>query len=103
MGGVQLLALLHSRSLEPMRTRPEPAAPPADTRTPVEILAGQAARRALDAPAWAVRQSAAAAGLAARALKSPARSVADAIAFPSSPRRLADPPTAAPPPPPSPP
>src|SRR5258707_420409 len=61
IGGVQLLALLHSRSREPMRNRPEPAAPPADTRTPVEILAGQAARRALDAPAWAVRQSAAAA------------------------------------------
>ena len=92
IGGVQLLALLHSRSREPMRGRPEPAAPPADTRTPVEILAGQAARRALDAPAWAVRQSAA----AARALKSPARSVADAIAFASSLRRVADPATGAP-------
>ncbi len=96
IGGVQLLALLHSRSREPMRDRPEPAAPPADTRTPVEILAGQAARRALDAPARAVRLSAVAAGLAARALTSPARSAQDAIAFASSLRRVADPATGAP-------
>jgi diacylglycerol O-acyltransferase / wax synthase len=96
IGAVQLLALLHSRSREPMRGRPEPAAPPADTRTPVEILAGQAARRALDAPARAIRHSAAAAGLAARALRSPARSVADAIAFAFSLRRVANPATGAP-------
>jgi WS/DGAT/MGAT family acyltransferase len=93
IGGVQLLALLHSRSREPMRDRPEPAAPPADTRTPVEILAQQAIRRAFEARARAVRQSTAAAGLAARALRSPARTVSDAIAFASSLRRVADPAT----------
>jgi hypothetical protein len=76
--------------------RPEPAAPPADTRTPVEILAGQAARRAFEAPGRAVRQATVAAGLAARALRSPTRSVSDAIAFASSLRRVADPATGAP-------
>lgn len=89
IGAVQLLALLHSRSREPTRDRPEPAAPPADTRTPVEILAGQAARRVVDAPARAVRLSAAAADFAARALTSPARSAADAVAFAASLRRVA--------------
>jgi WS/DGAT/MGAT family acyltransferase len=64
IGGVQLLALLHSRTREPMRDRPEPAA-----------------------------QSAAAAGLAGRLLRSPARSVTDAIAFATSLRRVADPAT----------
>ena len=96
IGAVQLLALLHSRSREPARDRPEPAAPPADTRTPAEILGGQAARRALDAPARAVRLSAAATGYAARALTAPARSAADVIAFASSLRRVADPATGAP-------
>ncbi len=89
IGGVQLLALLHSRSRDPMHDRPEPVAPPADTRTPVEILADQAARTVAEAPARAVRQSTAAAGLAARALRSPGRSVAEAIAYASSLRRVA--------------
>lgn len=93
IGGVQLLALLHSRTREPMRDRPEPAAPPADTRTPAEILAAQAVRQAFDAPGQVVRQSAAAAGLAGRLLRSPARSVTDAIAFATSLRRVADPAT----------
>jgi diacylglycerol O-acyltransferase len=93
IGGVQLLALLHSRSREPMRDRPEPAAPPADTRTPMKILADQAARRVAEAPARVVRQTAFAAGLAARALRSPARSVSDAIAFAASLRRVANPAT----------
>jgi WS/DGAT/MGAT family acyltransferase len=96
IGGVQLLALLHSRSREPMRDRPEPVAPPADTRTPIEVLATQAARLAADGPARAARQSMAAAGLAARVLSSPARSVTDAIAYASSLRRVADPATGAP-------
>jgi diacylglycerol O-acyltransferase / wax synthase len=96
IGGVQLLSMLHSRSREPTRERPEPAAPPADTRTAVEILAAQAARRAAEAPARAVRQSTVATGLAARALRSPARSLTDAIAFASSLRRVADPATGAP-------
>ena len=95
IGGVQLLAMLHSRTREPMRHRPEPAAPPADTRTAVGILATQAARQAAGAPGWAIRQSAAAGGLAARALRSPARSVLDAIAFASSLRRVAGPATGA--------
>jgi diacylglycerol O-acyltransferase len=95
IGGVQLLAMLHSRTREPMRDRPEPAAPPADTRTAVEILAVQAARQAADAPGWAMRQSAAAVGLAAEALRSPARSVSDAVAFASSLRRVASPATGA--------
>ena len=43
IGGVQLLSMLHSRSRAPTRDRPEPLAPPADTRTTVEILAGQGA------------------------------------------------------------
>jgi diacylglycerol O-acyltransferase len=96
IGGVQLLAMLHSRSREPMRDRPEPPAPAADTRTPVEILAGQATRRAIEFPGWAARQSAAAARFAARALESPARSVSDAIAFASSLQRVADPATGPP-------
>jgi WS/DGAT/MGAT family acyltransferase len=93
IGGVQLLSLLHSRSAEPMRGRPEPAAPPADTRTPMEILAAQAARLAVEAPERAARQSTAVAELAARVLRSPARSAADAVAFASSLRRIADPAT----------
>jgi len=93
IGGVQLLALLHSRSREPQRDRPEPAAPPADTRTPLEILADQAARQAAEAPGRAVRQGSAVAGLAARLLRSPARSVTDALAFAASLRRVADPAT----------
>ena len=93
IGGVQLLALLHSRTREPMRDRPEPAAPPADTRTPVEILAAQAARQAVQAPGRAVRQAAAAAGLAVRLLRSPTRSVTDAVTFASSLQRVADPAT----------
>lgn len=96
IGGVQLLALLHSRSREPMRDRPEPAAPPVDTRTTAEILAGQAARRAFEAPGRVARQANVAAGLAARALRSPARSVSDAISFASSLRRVADPATGTP-------
>jgi diacylglycerol O-acyltransferase len=96
IGGVQLLAMLHSRTREPMLDRPEPAAPPADTRSPLEILAAQAARQAAGAPGWAMRQSAVAAGLAAQALKSPARSVSDAVAFASSLRRVAGPATGAP-------
>ena len=95
IGGVQLLAMLHSRTREPMRDRPEPAAPPADTRTPLEILAAQATRQAAEAPGRAIRQSAVAGGLAAQALRSPARSVMDAIAFASSLRRVADPATGA--------
>src|SRR5258708_34531489 len=82
---------MHSRTREPMRGRPEPAAPPADTRAPLEILAAQALRQAAAAPGWAIRQSAVAGGLAAQALRSPARSVLDAIAFPSSLRRVAHP------------
>src|SRR5258708_11075828 len=86
---------MHSRTREPMRGRPEPAAPPADTRAPLEILAAQGLRQAAAAPGWAMRQSAVAGGLAAQALRSPARSVLDAIAFASSLRRVADPATGA--------
>jgi diacylglycerol O-acyltransferase / wax synthase len=93
IGGVQLLAMLHGRSREPVPGRPEPVAPAADPRTPVEVLAAQARRQAAAAPAWAARQSAAAAGLAARLLRSPGRVAADALAFASSLARVADPAT----------
>ena len=73
IGGVQLLSMLHSRTREPMRDRPEPAAPPADTRTTVEILAGSGSPAGGRGPRRAIRQSAVAAGLAARAMRSPAR------------------------------
>jgi WS/DGAT/MGAT family acyltransferase len=59
----------------------------------VEILAAQAARQAVQAPGQVVRQAAAAAELAGRMLRSPARSASDAITFASSLRRVADPAT----------
>ncbi len=96
IGGVQLLSMLHSRSRAPTRDRPEPPAPPADTRTTVEILAGQGARRAAEAPAEAIRQSTVAAEFAARAISSPARALTDVLSFASSLRRVADPATGAP-------
>jgi diacylglycerol O-acyltransferase len=96
IGGVQLLSMLHSRSRAPTRDRPEPPAPPADTRTTVEILAGQGARWAAEAPAEAIRQSTVAAEFAAQAISSPARALTDVLSFASSLRRVADPPTGEP-------
>src|SRR6266516_4325505 len=68
IGGIQLLSMLHSRSREPMRGRPEPEAPPSDRRSPVEVLLSQTARRIAQTPSRAVKMTRGAAGTVARSL-----------------------------------
>jgi diacylglycerol O-acyltransferase len=95
-GGIQLLALLHSRRREPSPEKAAPAARPGEETDALRLLGAQARRAALDAPLAAARGVQEAAELWARLVRRPWDGARRAAGFGRSLQRVLAPPSTVP-------